>query len=198
MKNMLGFVAGYVDYKGLDAFFTKESGAGGLKESFFLVLIGQCISFLTISLAFWLGYLTIPGWGALPLGQAVTSFFVMTIIVNTVVFYITAALIFACAKLLGGKGTLESQAYLMGTVTLSAGIISSPFIILFVLLSQGAAGMVLSLAVLALGIYQLYAVYKLVRAVHGLDMLRALGAMLATLVALWLAFSFFMGQMPPG
>jgi len=194
--NLSQFLKGYVDYKNLDSFLEKEKGAGGLKESVFLVLIGQCISFLTISLAFAIGYTIIPGWAALRPDQAIISFFVMTVIVNAIIFYLTAALVFAGSKLLGGKGAFGTQAYLMGIVTFAAAVVSSPFIVLFVLLSQSALALLPQFAVLVLGVYQLYVFYKLVRATHGIPMLQALGVMLAALMALGLLFTFGFGQPP--
>jgi len=191
--NLSRFLKGYLDYQNLELFLEKEKGAGGMGESFFLVLIGQCLSFLALSLAFALGYSMLPGWTSIPPGQAIASFFVMAVIVNTAGFYITAALVFAGSKLLGGKGAFGAQAYLMGIVTFAAAVVSSPFIVLVVLLSQDALALLPQLAALVLGLYQLYAFYRLVRAAHGLSMLRALVVMLAALIALWLLFSFTIG-----
>lgn len=188
------FLAGYVDFKNLEPFLEKEKGAGGLSESFFLALTGQCLSFLALSLAFAFGYLAIPDWAAIQLGQVVSSLFVMTVIVNTLIFYITAALVFAGSKLLGGKGAFGTQAYLMGIVTFAAAAVSFPVIALAVLLPRGGLALLIQLVALLLGAYQLYAFYLLVRAAHGISMFRALVVMLATVVTIWLLFGFATGQ----
>lgn len=194
MGDISRWLRAYVDFGRLDRFISAEKGNGGLKESLVLVLLGNSLAFLAIAAAMLAGVLLFPAWSALPLGTVLTSVFVSLIFGYTLVFLLTTGLIFAISRLLDGTGGFAEQVYVLGIFNLCANLLSLPFVMLSVLLGQSQLAVLLQLAIVMLGVYQLYVFYRTVRTLHSLSMLRSLAVLLLAIIALWLLFTAILAR----
>jgi len=102
--------------------------------------------------------------------------------IAAVVFgFIASAVYFVFAKILGGKGSFLWQTHGMVLVSGGAALLSFPFQLLG---SVPLIGILLSLAVLVIGLYGLYSQYRVIKTVHSLSSLRAVAVLILPLLIL--------------
>jgi hypothetical protein len=166
----------YINYKKLEQLTREEMDKGGFKEGFILLLLSQLLNIAAFVISFPIAVLFVPT----PLfADQIALALVRVSLLGIVIFYILGLMMFLISMLLGGKGKLESQLYILCLLTLCGRIISAPFVIL-------SAVDPISFYMLAIisvtGLYGLYAAFVALRTIHGFSSLRAAGAMVLSFV----------------
>ncbi len=184
----------YVDFKNLDSFIAEEKGSGSIKDSLLIIFVAQLVSLVTLFIATMLSSYIFPA-SAIPPDQILLGLIVIILVGGIVIFYLTAGLIFGISKLLGGKGELAAQARFMAIVTLCSNVISAPLAFISIFFTSGSlAAFVISFLVSLIGLYELYAFYKTIRATHSISMFRALVALAGTLLVLYIGAYLLVGM----
>lgn len=189
ISNAIRWLNGYFDFSRLDVFIGAEKSRGGLQESLVIVLLGNALSFLVMSIAFMLNTFLLGA--ALP---SMGNVLVVFLAGYTMVFYATSWLIYVFARLLDGKGSFNEQAYMMAAFNFCSNIVSAPVALLVLVLAANPLVALFQLAAMLLGVYNMYIFYRTVRSLHSLSALRALAVLALTVIALWIVFTAVLGR----
>ncbi len=196
-KTALGWLRGYLDYRNLDSFIGKEMESRSLYESAPIIVFAQIILMSAMTFAFALSAVISPEIVLPNLGVYLTAMVLIALIGGILVFYLSMGLTFAVSRLIGGSGTIESQARVLSITALCSNVVKSPVALagLFFTDSATPAGFVVMLAVTMIGLYEMFATYKTVRVVHGLSSLKSIAVVIGTALVLYLAASQIMGPL---
>lgn len=180
IDRIIAWAKAYPDYKRLPAMAEGEKAKGGLKDSLALIAIAQFLTFVSVSSAILIASPSLEqaAGGSISASAAIIALLKLSLI-GLVLYYVISGIFFAAARLMGGKGSFASQAYVLAVFSLCNNIFSFPL----TLFSQvPPVGVVAQLLVALIGIYGIYAQYVGIKSVHSLSSWRA-GAVLA---ATWL------------
>jgi hypothetical protein len=184
----------YVDFNNMDSFIKDEYGTGKIQESFPIIVVAQMLSLFTLVIAVLFSAILAPGQTTPAYAQLLLTMAVIILAGGILIFYLTSGLLFAISRLLGGTGELAPQLRFMAIVTLCSNIITSPlaFISLF-FAKDSMPAFALSIIVMVIGFYELFAFYKTLRAMHSISTLRALIALVGSLLVIYLISLFSFG-----
>ncbi len=163
--------------RGPEPALAKEKGKGGLVNALVIVLIVALISaiFAVLGLMVSTAVTPTPALGAV----GIPMFFVGSLIMGAVFFFILSGVFYVISMVLGGKGSFPDQTYLFSLVyTLS--IISSAIGIIPIL---GA------IASLAIGLFMLYLYALALRIVHGFSLMKALAIVIIPIIIVGILFA---------
>jgi hypothetical protein len=184
-----------VDFNNLGSFINDENGNGKIQESFPIIVVAQFISLFTLFMAVLVSAVISPDPASSPssLTQLLLGMSVIILAGGILIFYLTSGLLFAFSKLLGGSGELAPQLRFMAIATLCSNVMTSPlaFISLF-FAKDSMPAVAISVVVMVVGFYELFAFYKALRAIHSIGTLRALIALVGSLLVLYVFSNLFL------
>jgi hypothetical protein len=162
--------------RGPEPALAKEKGKGGLVDALVMVLIVAVISAIFAVLGLMVSTAVNPTAALGVVG--IPMFFVGSLVMGAVFFFILSAVFYVISMVLGGKGSFSDQTYLFSLVyTLS--IISSVIGIIPIL---GA------IASLVIGLFMLYLYALALKVVHGFSLMKALAIIIIPIIIVGILF----------
>ncbi|MCX8197616.1 MAG: YIP1 family protein [Candidatus Micrarchaeota archaeon] len=96
-----------------------------------------------------------------------------------VVGFILSAILFAFAKIVGGKGKFSQQTYVLSLLIGGSALLQLPFQVLALL---PLIGIIFNIPILLISVYSMYSQYKLIKEAHQLSSLKAAFVVVAPLI----------------
>ncbi|HSB46422.1 MAG TPA: YIP1 family protein [Candidatus Bilamarchaeum sp.] len=177
IERMKDWTLKYLDYRKLEELTRSEMDKGGLREGLYLLVLSQLLNMAALFVSFPIAVYFVPS--PLALDQVAIALAKVSVL-GIVVFYAVGLMMFLFSMLLGGKGKLESQLYILCLFTLCGRIVSTPFVILS---AVDPISFLMLVMISVIGLYGLYAAFVALRTVHGFSSLRAAVALILSFAA---------------